>query len=376
MKLLNSILLAENVQAIAQYDIERKKVFGSAYFVYQENNLAFEACYGTVSVESGKRVTNDTLFRLASMTKPITAIATLILLDRGLLSLDDGLDIFLPQFENIHIIDDARNDFGRAQYKPTIRSVLNHTSGIGSSEGKMQRMCDADKKTLDASVDFFAREGLDFDPTSKQWYSGMGAFDVLIKIIEIVSGKDYLDFLTEEIFIPCDMLDTTFLPNTKQLERMVEMHNLLDGKSVVHKMFDGCIYEDFPWNHYVGGAGLVSTLHDYGSFAKMLLNRGRTDSKRLLREDTFNLLCTPQVSDAIMQGSERWGLGVRVIAENNYPNLPVGSFGWSGAYGSHFWVDPVNQICAVFMKNSKFDGGSGNESAVNFERAVYSSITY
>lgn len=374
MKLLNSVLLAENIQAIAQYDIERKKVFGSAYFVYQENNLTFEKCHGTVSIESDKRVTKDTLFRLASMTKPITAIAALILVDRGLLSLDDRLDKYLPKFENIHIIDDAHNDYGRPQYKPTVRSVLNHTSGIGNSERKMQRMCDADKTTLDASVDFFAREGLDFEPTSKQWYSGMGAFDVLTKIIEVVSGKDYLDFLTEEIFVPCNMLDTTFLPNTEQLKRMVEMHNLLDGKSVIHKMFDGCIYEDFPWDHYVGGAGLVSTLHDYCSFAKMLLNRGRTDSRRLLREDTFNLLCTPQVSDAIMHGSERWGLGVRVIAEDNYPNLPVGSFGWSGAYGSHFWVDPVNRIFAVFMKNSKFDGGSGNESAVNFERAVYSSF--
>ena len=374
MKLLNDLLLSKNIQVIANYDIEHKKVFGSGYVVYQENNLLFEKCYGTVSIESDMRVTKDTLFRLASMTKPITAIATLILMDRGLLSLDDGLDEYLPQFENIHIIDDTHKDFGRSQHKPTIRSVLNHTSGIGSSEEKMHRMCDADKMTLDASVDFFAREGLDFEPTSKQWYSGIGAFDVLTKIIEIVSGKDYLDFLTEEVFIPCNMLDTTFLPNTKQLERMVEMHNLLNGKSVIHKMFDGCIYEDFPWNHYVGGAGLVSTLHDYCNFAKMLLNHGRTDSRRLLREETFNLLCTPQVSDAIMHGSERWGLGVRVIAEDNYPNLPVGSFGWSGAYGSHFWVDPVNRIFAVFMKNSKFDGGSGNESAVNFEQAVYSSF--
>lgn len=267
MKLLNGILLAENVQAIAQYDIERKKVFGSAYYVYQENNLAFEECYGTVSIELGKRVTNDTLFRLASMTKPITAMATLILVDRGLLSLDDALDKYLPEFEMIRIIDDNRNDCGAPQIKPTIRTILNHTSGIGSSEYKMQRMCDADKKTLDASVDFFAREGLDFEPTSRQWYSGMGAFDVLTKIIEVVSGKDYLDFLIEEIFIPCNMHDTTFIPDIEQTGRMVEMHNRVNGENVIHQMLDGCIYEDFPWNHYLGGAGLVSTLQDYCNFA-------------------------------------------------------------------------------------------------------------
>jgi CubicO group peptidase (beta-lactamase class C family) len=139
-------------------------------------------------------------------------------------------------------------------------------------------------------------------------------------------------------------------------------------------MHEGCIYEDFPWEHYLGGAGLVSTLQDYCNFAKMMLNRGRFEKRQLLREDTFNMLCTPQVSSNIMPGAERWGLGVRVITDETYPFLPVGAFGWSGAYGSHFWVDQTNRIFAVFMKNSKYDGGSGNESATNFEKIVYSSF--
>ena len=134
------------------------------------------------------------------------------------------------------------------------------------------------------------------------------------------------------------------------------------------------IRENIPCTHYLGGAGLVSTLHDYSNFAKMLLCKGKTDEGQFLREETFDLLCTPQVSGEIMPGNERWGLGVRVITNDAYPYLPKGSFGWSGAYGSHFWIDPVTRVAAVFMKNSKFDGGAANESARNFEKAVYSSF--
>ena len=104
----------------------------------------------------------------------------------------------------------------------------------------------------------------------------------------------------------------------------------------------------------------------------MLLNKGQTDTGRILKEQSVEQLCTPQVSREIMPGTQRWGLSVRVITSDKYPYLPVGAYGWSGAYGSHFWIDPVNRLAAVFMKNSKTDGGSGNESARNFEKAVYS----
>ena len=106
----------------------------------------------------------------------------------------------------------------------------------------------------------------------------------------------------------------------------------------------------------------------------MLWNKGKTNLGQILSSESVDLLCTPQVSKEIMPQNERWGLGLRVIPEDAYPYLPKGAFGWSGAYGSHFWVDPTNRIVAVFMKNSKYDGGSGNESARNFERAVYSSF--
>lgn len=241
-------------------------------------------------------------------------------------------------------------------------------------DSKLSLMRTLNKDTLDASIDFHLTHGLDFEPGTAQQYSGTGAFDVLAKIIEIVSGMDYQSYLNEVLFIPCDMPDTTFVPNNTQIERLIKMHHRESGKNVVFPMPTGCIFEDYPCTHYLGGAGLVSTLHDYCQFAKLLLGKGAINGKQLLSVDTFYQICTPQVSNEIMPGTERWGLGVRVIVDNAYPHLPKTSFGWSGAYGTHFWIDPINEIVAVFMKNSKVDGGSGNESAVKFEEAVYSSL--
>ena len=373
MHILNEKQLVENIDRIAHYDFLNNKVFGSAYFVYQAGNLAIERCYGTISLESDAPVTNTTLFRLASMTKPVTAVAALILVDRGLLSLDDRVDTYLPQFRDIHILDSLLNDLGEPNRMPTIRDILCHCSGLGSDEIKLQRRLDSDNESIDNTIIFLTKVGLDYEPGTKQAYSGFAAFDVLTKVIELISGMDYLKFLEKEICRPCDMMDTTFVPNMAQRKRLADIHMCIDSENKVFKMQDDCVFEGFPCTHYLGGAGLVSTLHDYCNFAKMLLHKGKFENYRILREETFNQLCTPQVSANIMPGSERWGLGVRVIAEETYPYLPTSAFGWSGAYGSHFWVDPINNIFAVFMKNSKVDGGAGNESARKFEEAVYTS---
>ena len=197
---------------------------------------------------------------------------------------------------------------------------------------------------------------------------------MLVKIIEKITKTDYLHFLQQEIFEPCEMVNTTFIPSHEQWKQIIAMHNKIDGNNSVAKMKENCVFVEYPCTHYLGGAGLVSTLDDYSKFAKMLLNKGKTPKKQILSEETFRLLHTPFVSEEIMPSNERWGLGVRVIVKESYKTLPVGTFGWSGAYGSHFWVDPTNKVAAVFMKNSLFDGGAGNESARNFEKAVNDSF--
>lgn len=378
MSILDIALLKENIEKAALYDFENSKVFGSAYCVIQGGDEIYKKCFGTVSADSTHRITENTIFRMASMTKPITAAAILILIERGLISLDDKVSEFLPEFKDIHITQITQNgltDLGKAQNEITVCNLLTHTSGIGSDPLKEQKMTYDDKKSIDSAVEFYSKIGLDFDPGTKQQYSPFAAFDVLAKIIEKVSETDYQKFLMQEIFEPCGMVNTTFTPTREQWNAMIAMHNKIDGKNCDEKMNDDCVFSDFPKTHYLGGAGLVSTLADYSKFAKMLLNNGKTPTKQIVGEDTLKLMSTPFVSEEIMPSSERWGLGVRVIVRDDYENLPVGAFGWSGAYGTHFWIDPANDIAAVYMKNSLFDGGAGNESARNFEKAVKDALT-
>ena len=364
--------LSEYIEQIAAYDFESHKVFGSCYFVYHKGSIT-EKCYGTTSLNTETPVTNTTLFRLASMTKPITTVAACILMERGLLSLNDRVDQFLPAFKNIKIIDEfGKESIPKAQ--PTIHNLLTHTSGIGSLTYKLNKLTPPDKASLDGAVSFFAKQGLDFEPGTMQYYSGTGAFDVLAKIIEIVTGEDYLSFLQREIFQPCDMHDTTFLPNDEQTQRLIAMHCKESGQNGLYSMPAGCVFEDFPATHYLGGAGLVSTLHDYCNFAQMLLQKGQAKHGKILQEASIQMLSSPQLPGNIMPGDTRWGLGVRVIADDTHPWLPKGCFGWSGAYGSHFWIDPTNNLFAVYMKNSKFDGGAANDSATRFEQAVYRAL--
>ncbi len=378
MNKLDKNSLKINIEKIAQYDFDNHKVFGSAYCVIQENNVIYKNCFGTTSVNNAEPVTENTIFRLASMTKPITAIATLVLVERGQLSLSDKVSDYLPEFKDIHIkkITAANEliDLGKAQNDITICNLLTHTSGIGSDPLKSEKMTDEDKKSIENTLQFYFKTGLDFEPGTKQQYSATGAFDVLVKIIEKIAETDCLTFLQQEIFEPCEMLNTTFVPTQEQLKQIIAMHDKVDGKNSVAKTKENCVFVNYPCTHYLSGAGLVSTLDDYSKFAKMLLNKGQTPKKQILSEETLRLLHTPFVSEDIMPSNERWGLGVRIIVKEEYKTLPVGTFGWSGAYGSHFWIDPINKVAAVFMKNSLFDGGSGNESARNFEKAVNDSF--
>ncbi len=373
MRKLNFDKLFDNIENAVRYDFSENKIFGSAYFVHQDGRPSYLRCFGFTSPDNAIKVTKNTLFRLASMTKPVTAVAALILVDRGLLSLSDPIYKYIDAFRDIHItslICGILHDNGKPQKPPTVRDLMTHTSGIGSDIDKMSLLTDSDKRSVDSYVDFYLRTGLDFEPSSRQQYSPLAAFDVLVKIIEIVSGKDFQSFLREEIFSPLDMTDTAFTLTREQWGRMIKMHNKVNGESIVDKRSEGCVFEDYSCDHYTGGAGLASTLSDYAKFSMMLLNDGTVNGKTLISKDVFRLLYTPQVEKSIMPGNTRWGLGVRVITDKSYPYLPVGSYGWSGAYGSHFFIDRKNRLSCVYMKNSRFDGGAGNESAVMFEKCV------
>ncbi len=354
-------------------DLADARVDRVSLAVWQEDEELFRAHFGGASERS--------LFRMASMTKPVTTVAVMILVERGLLSLDDLVETYLPAFADREVVltdgNGAVVGSEPARRPLTIRHLLCHTSGLSynpRTDARMAAMTAEEKRTLENTLAVYAEFLLAFHPEGSQAYSGIIAWDLLVAIAEKVTGEDFLSFLTREIFVPCDMHDTTFVPTEEQWARLVPMHNRVDGKSVEHPMQEGCVFSDFPCTHYLGGAGLISSLEDYLHFALMLQGGGVWRGRRIVSEESIRAIATPQLSPAANPGSQPWGLGVRVIRGDEYGRLPAGSFGWSGAYGTHFWVDPVNRITAVYMKNSVYDGGSGAVTSAHFEEDVHASL--
>ncbi|MBE7044235.1 MAG: beta-lactamase family protein [Ruminococcaceae bacterium] len=378
MKQLNTTKLEQTIRQRVREDLEAGRVGGAVLFVCQNDRVVFGEAFGNKNAQEQASVGD--IYRLASMTKPITAVAILIQAQRGLLALDDAVDKFLPEFSGMKV--GKMNDEGQIEIigvskeKIRIRHLLTHSSGLisGALDGQFNAMTDSDRKSLKTAVDFYAKTALSFEPFSAQAYSGIAGFDVLARIVEVTSGVTFDKFLQKEIFEPLGMSDTAFQPSEVQLERMVDVHNFKDGVSSFEKGTPGCIFFDIPSCWFCGGAGLASTAEDYLKFAQMLLNNGRVGDRQLLDEKWILEMKTPHVPEEIMPGNERWGLGVRVIVKEEYQYLPVGTFGWSGAYGSHFWVDQENGIAAVYMKNSLYDGGAGSLTGRNFEQDIHEAL--
>ena len=377
MRYLNKEKLNENVTRRAEADLSACHIPAAVLTVWQDGREVLTKGFGGAD--------EHTVFRMASMTKPVTAVATMIAVERGLLSLDDPIEKYLPAFTNRRVA--VRNEQGEligdepAHRKITVRHLLCHSSGHSYCDAlgaRVAAMTDEEWRTLENAMAVFATLTLDFHPAESQRYSGTIAFDILVSILQLVTGEDFLAFITREILTPCGMVDTTFVPSDEQWARLIPMHNRVEEKNVVFPMKEGCMFEHVPCTHYLGGAGLCSTLSDYIKFALMLQNGGEYNGHRIISQASVAAMATPQLSLEANPGSQPWGLGVRVIRgteyETVYGRLPEGSFGWSGAYGTHFWVDPVNRITAVYMKNSKYDGGSGAITSAHFEEDVMASL--
>lgn len=371
MRQINVDSLKSKIEERMANDFENNNIDAVSLVVKQGGKTLYKNTFGNANDES--------IYRMASMTKPVTVVAIMTLFDKGLLDIDDLVETYLPEFSNLYLVEKTENGVEKTKpikNKPTIKHLLTHTSGIMNGECGFYyetQMSEEDRRTLENSVNFYSSCGLSFEPFSKEEYSATAAFDVLSRVVEVLSGKNYSEYLEENIFKPCNMKNTTFAPSNEQWSKVVTMHDKRDGKNAVGNTCEGCVFENFPVSHYLGGAGLVSTLEDYSNFAEMLLNKGKFEGTRVISEKAVELISFPHVPKEIMGGNCRWGLGVRVITEDGY-KLPLGTFGWSGAYGTHFWVDPVNKITAVYLKNSRFDGGAGAKTAENFELDVFNSL--
>ena len=368
------------ITASAEKRIQDGTLTGAHAIVLQNGEEIINRTFGSYEV-GGKALDGNAVYRIASMTKPITAVALLIEHDRGNLSIYDDLTKYMPEFAQMYVSQKDENGAPatdenglmkkgkKAENIIKLYQLVSHVSGIGdvniAAVGK-------DRCTCKTAAEWLATQPLVFEPGSMQQYS-TGAFDVAARVIEITSGMEFFEYLKVNIFDKLGMKDTTFEPTEEQFSRMVGIHNFADGKAFNEKTVPGCVFGNFPATYHAAGAALASTAADYVKFAQMLLGGGKADDGTLvLSEESLKLMSTPVLDDK-RSDNTLWGLGVRVIFKPGN-TLPVGCFGWSGAYGTHFWIDPVNKVAAVYMKNSAYDGGAGNQSANEFEKDIMNSF--
>ena len=378
MKRLNFERMQKNVRTHVSAVIGKKELPCASVLVYQENQGVYREEFGFSDISNNAKLKCDAIFRLASMSKPITAVASLILAERGLLSLDDPIAKYLPEFSKLSI---AKMENGEvieeipAKTVVTIKELLTHSSGIGSGDiGAKDFLAIPveERATLEKAMPRYAKCRLEFEPKTSSNYSPFLGLDILSRIIEIVSGKSYDVFLKEEIFDKLGMRDTTFVPTETQWDRMVCFASESDGKCVSEPLDKTRVFEQFPLTFFAGSAGLASTTDDYFAFAKMLLNEGEYNGVRILNADMVRAFATPQLKKEILPPPQVWGLGVRVITDETYGRLVKNCYGWAGAYGTYFWVDPDNKIVAIYMRNVR-DGEQGY-TASQFEQDVTSCL--
>ena len=377
MKRINAEKLSELISAHAQKELAEHKIGYKEIIIHQEGCRVY---HGRFAPDDGWTPPERPLFRAASMTKPITAAAVAQLADRGLLDLRAPAYNYYPQMKDLQV---ATVENGKiislrpAKNVIRVSDLLCHTSGIGCTPVYETLERSNARLPLCDAVNEILTHPLSFEPRTAQAYSGTDAFDVAAGIVEQVSGMSFDEFLQKNLFDPLHMVDTTFRPNEEQWSRMAPMHNrTADGSSETAPMPEDCVFADFVPERLSAGAGLASTAEDYIRFAEMLRSGGLSeDGARVLSEDAVRIMSTPQLPEEVEMFGERWGLGMRVVVMPDYPHgLGAGCFGWSGAYGTHFWVDPENRISVVMMKNSLYDGGAGNLSACQLERDVTAAL--
>ena len=362
-------------------DLDGGYIGGADILVYQNGETLFRHAEGFSDADKGTPLSEGALFRLASMTKPVTAVAALIGVERGWFSLDDDMEKHFPELSKMYV---GRAEDGQIvpDHKPYHKLKLHHflsnTSGfLGVSplydiaENSIPKSAYKNNKAM---ADWCLNNTcFTYEPTVTVGYCGYQAYDLVALLIERYSGKSWADFLDENIFSPLGITDLTYRPTADQWKRLVKMCDRTTGGLCTVELGEHT-FEGFPLEYTSAGAGLIGSVDAYFKFAKMLLSGGELDGVRIIKEETLRLMSKPWVSSEVMgQNEAAWGLGVMVRKLG--ATLPEHTFGWSGAYGTHFWVDPDNKVIAIYMKNSRwYDSHGCGKTGKDFERAVAASF--
>ena len=335
----------ERVAELMQRHIDAQTVSGAVTLVARNGRVAYFRAQGLMDVDTKKPMQKDAIFRIMSMTKPIVGTSVMMMIEDGKVRLTDPVAKFIPEFHGLKVAGGAA-----ATRDITVRDLLTHTSGLmsgGASSAEARNVGAKAGEGLAQVLPRVAAIPLDFQPGSAWAYSAQYGFDTLVRIVEIASGMPFDRFARQRVFDPLGMKDTFFYP-TDGNPRVVTLYQRMDGalKKQPNPAFMNGVY-------FSGGGGLFSTAEDYFQFAQMLLNGGQLNGKRLLSPRAVELMSSVFVPDTLpgRAPGEGYGLSMRVVSDPAKRNtfLSKGSFGWSGAYNTHFWIDPKEKIIGVMM---------------------------
>ncbi|MBS1790736.1 MAG: beta-lactamase family protein [Acidobacteria bacterium] len=340
--------------------VDRGRTSGMVTLLAHQGKIVQQSALGFQDLESRKPMTENTIFQIASMTKPITCVGIMILAEEGLLSITDPVEKFLPGFAKLQIREKAEGDveeIRKPKRKITLRDLMTHTSGMSS--GYPEEFKDLFTKrdhTLAEAVEAFPTRFLDFEPGTKWGYSNMG-IATLGRIIEIVSGKGYDEFLTERIFKPLGMNDSHFFVPEGKRDRIATIYKLENGKLV---KADVDLYRQGA-KYPAPEAGLYSTAPDLFQFYQMMLNGGMLDGKRILSKFSVEVMTANQTGNltAGFSPGVGYGLGWSVVRnpEGMFRLNSIGTFGHGGLWKTYGWVDPKKELVGLILMQRLSDDG-------------------
>ena len=368
----------QRINQLVQRYIDDGQITGAVTVVSRRGRIAHFEAIGQMDLESKTPMRKDAIFRIASMSKPITGVAILMLMEEGKVRLNDPVSRFIPEFKQTKVAAGREGEITTvaAEREITIRDLMTHTSGLESGgAGTREGMRIAPRSTsshLAAYIPTLGAVPLDFQPGTQWRYSALAGIETLGRIVEIASGLTFDRFLEQRLFAPLGMKDTAFFPTDDRMPRVVTLYERRDGKLT---------RTDTPgWlatkTLFSGGGGLWSTPEDYIRFAQMLVNGGELDGKRILSPRTVDLMGSNHVGDLYRGISQRingvgFGLTVEVVGDAVTAGRRVsdGTFGWGGAFGTHFWVDRKEKLVGLLMVQE-----SVAQLRADFENAVMQAI--
>jgi CubicO group peptidase (beta-lactamase class C family) len=371
------------INELMQRHIDAGTFSGAVTLVARHGRVAHLEAQGLMDIESRKAMQKDAIFRIMSMTKPVVGVATMMMIEEGKVRLTDPVSKFIPELKDLTVAvtmpstgappppgTPERFYTVPAEREITVRDLLTHTSGLvsgGVSNREAQRVALKGKETL---ADYLPRLGgvpLAFQPGTRWAYSAQAGFDALARVVEVTSGMSFDKFAQQRIFDLLEMRDTFFYP-AEGNARMATRYRR--GEKGLEKQNNPGFMNGA---YFSGGGGLMSTAEDYLQFAQMLLNRGELNGKRLLGSKTVEVMTSVAAPDTLpgRPKGEGYGLSVRVmndpIARSSF--MSAGTFGWSGAFGTHFFVDPQERIVGILMTQTP-----DQQVRLDFENAVMHAI--